>query len=376
MASSSSFFVRHPSARWGVPAVAAAAIVGGTLVWPHTASADGLPTRSAEQLLVDVQQASVPGMSGTVTETANLGLPAIPGSLAGSAGASATSALGLLTGSHTARVWTNGESSRVALQEQGKETDIIHTPGNVWVWSSADKSVTHTLVPTDAANKDAAKNKASATSTPLTPQQIAQRAVQNIDKTTTISTASNDTVAGRSVYELVLKPKAGDTRVASVHIAIDGATKVPLRVQVFSTQTSTPAISVGFTSVDFSTPASSVFQFTPPAGAKVTTKDERAAASKDAKKSDKTKTDAAAEPTVVGTGWSSIAKGTIDLTKSDATQGASQAELLKLFPEQSGKWGTAHVLDGTLVSAVITTDGHYAIGAVAPSALLAALPTR
>ena len=48
-----------------------------------TATADRkLPARSAEQLLVDVQQAQVDGLSGTVIQRANLGIPEIPGTAA------------------------------------------------------------------------------------------------------------------------------------------------------------------------------------------------------------------------------------------------------------------------------------------------------
>jgi len=39
----------------------------------------------------------------------------------------------------------------------------------------------------------------------------------------------------------------------------------------------------------------------------------------------------------------------------------------------SGTWGTGHLLEGTVFSAVLTDDGRLAIGAVAPSALYDAL---
>ena len=94
-----SIFESRPLARWAVP-VAAAAIAVGAVAWPSEAKAD-LPDRSAEQLLVDVQQAKVDGLSGTLSETADLGLPALPAGFGGSTG---TSLQSLVTGTHTARV--------------------------------------------------------------------------------------------------------------------------------------------------------------------------------------------------------------------------------------------------------------------------------
>jgi len=47
--------------------------------------------------------------------------------------------------------------------------------------------------------------------------------------------------------------------------------------------------------------------------------------------------------------------------------------VLKSLPTVSGTWGTGHLLQGTVFSAVLTDDGRLAIGAVAPSALYDAL---
>ena len=74
-----SLFADHPIARWALPAGAVVLIAAGTLVATRTASADsGLQPRTAAQLLVDVQQSATRrSLSGTVVQTANLGLPQI-----------------------------------------------------------------------------------------------------------------------------------------------------------------------------------------------------------------------------------------------------------------------------------------------------------
>jgi hypothetical protein len=56
-----------------------------------------------------------------------------------------------------------------------------------------------------------------------------------------------------------------------VDIAVDAATSLPLRVQVFARGAASPAYSVGFTALSFARPDPSNFTFTPPPGAKVRT---------------------------------------------------------------------------------------------------------
>ena len=77
-------------------------------------------------------------------------------------------------------------------------------------------------------------------------------------------------VAGRPAYSLVLRPKVTDTLIGSVSIAVDADTGLPLRVQVDARGQKTPAVSIGFSSINLSAPAASLFDFAPPAGAKVT----------------------------------------------------------------------------------------------------------
>src|ERR671920_2024705 len=102
-----SVFRSRPALRWLVPSAAAVLVIGGgAAAGTIVASADpSLPERSAAQLLVDVQNAQVDGFSGTVVQTADLGLPALP-SMGGADGGQLTS---LLSGSHTIRVWYAGE---------------------------------------------------------------------------------------------------------------------------------------------------------------------------------------------------------------------------------------------------------------------------
>src|SRR5689334_10838533 len=134
--------------RYAVPALVAVMAVGaGPFLDAVTADAHGsLPPRTAAQLLVDVQKAQVPGVTGTVVETANLGLPAIPD--LGGAGGGGADFSSLLAGSHTMRVWYAApDRARVALLGRLGESDLVRNGSDLWLWSSQADSVTHGVVP-------------------------------------------------------------------------------------------------------------------------------------------------------------------------------------------------------------------------------------
>lgn len=364
-------FADRPSLRWAVPVAAVAVIGAGSLLVSQEASADaGLAPRSAAQLLVDVQISAQRTLSGTVTQKVDLGLPEIPaltgGTPAGVSGSSATSGLtSVLSGTHTWRVWVGGPTqSRLALVDGSNETDLIRSGSDVWLWSSADQSAVHQSI-TPTSGKPRATTPVDL---PTTPQEAAQKALAALDPTTSVTTSGTAVVAGRPAYELVLTPKTTGSRVAQVRVAVDEATKVPLRVEVFSTKQANPAIDVAFTHVDFGAPDASRFTFVAPPGTTVT---EGSAAG--SKAGATTAKDVPAK--VVGTGWSAVAVATLPKTTQTASGGdeGSVQTLLAALPKVSGAWGSGRLVDGTLFSAVLTDDGRVAVGAVDPEALYAAL---
>ncbi|MCY7396555.1 MAG: hypothetical protein LH468_10455 [Nocardioides sp.] len=379
-----SIVTRHPSLRWLAPVLATvvAASAGTVIAATTTASAgDTLPRRSAAELLVDVQDARLEGLSGTVVQTADLGLPALPG-VGGGAGDSAEFG-SLVSGSHTLRVWSDGpDKGRLALLGRYGESDLVRNGSDVWAWSSKTNTAHHVTVPADAGSGERAPELA------LSPQAAADKALAAIRPTTSVRTDRAAVVAGRSAYQLVLEPKDADTLVGSVRIAIDSETRIPTRVQVFAVGASEPAFEVGFTSFDPTTPPDSVFAFNPPPGATVTEglagdRAELPAAGLPALPSDdETGSPDAAKPTVVGEGWSAIVLGTLPTTtETEPGQGpaagalGSLAAVVDQLPAASGAWGTGRVLRGALFSAIVTDDGRVAAGAVAPEALYEALDT-
>jgi outer membrane lipoprotein-sorting protein len=256
-------------ARWAVPAgaVVAVALVAAGSALAGAQAAPQLPARSTAQLLaaVDAPPALPSAMQAVVQETANLGLPDLPGSAA----SDPLSGLSLLSGSHTFRIWYDGPSRvRIAIPVTLGEADLRRDGRNVWLWDSKTSQATHYVLPAGSAGTP---DQTTPTQNAPTPQQVARQILAAVGATTTVGLEPSVMVAGQAAYQLSLAPKDSRSLIGQVRIAIDARYSLPLRVQVFARGASSPALQVGYTSLSFSRPAASNFPFTPPPGAKVKT---------------------------------------------------------------------------------------------------------
>ncbi|MFC7383271.1 LolA family protein [Sphaerisporangium rhizosphaerae] len=385
--------------RWGVP-IAAVVVVGAAVgTGPVIAAVQGdpaLPERTAQQLLAEVaknaSRAEPPAMSGTVVETASLGLPALPATTGVS-----SSPFALLSGSHTLKVWYGGDDRvRLALPGQMSETDLISTGhGEAWLWQSGTNTATRYKL--DGPAGAHAIPTPSVLPTARTPEDLAGELLKAAGQDTAVGVENGQHVAGRAAYQLVLTPKVATSLVGKVTVALDGETYIPLRVQVYAKGTAEPAFEVGFTQVAFTTPAPENFAFTPPAGAKVEDKtfgagdggpgDEVMATAKAGQQ-------AKAGARTHGTGWGTIAElpfspenlapstpstpsKRLGAGKFGDTDPSKLADsLLKSAKRVSGPWGSGRVIESKLVSALLTDDGRLLIGAVTPEALTEAAGRR
>lgn len=350
--------------RWApfasVPIIAVAAAIAIPMT---TNAAQDLPEKTPQQLLEFVADSDVTAFSGAFTQTSDLGLPDLSslgsGSTAGADGDAFMSALiELATTSNDARIYADAEQgARLQVLDQLDERDVIATADDgVWIYDSGEKTALHVT----QGSSDASTPPADVP----TPSSVAEKLLDSVDDTTTVAVGSNGTVAGRAVYELVLTPRDGDTLVGDVTISVDGETGMPLGIAVTAEGASSPAFSVAYTSVDYSTPDASLFTFTPPAGVEVTEKAIPADAHSDGEAHDDSTTpgDAASEGpdvTTTGTGWGTI----VELAADDASASLEGLDGITT-PVDGGR-----VLSSSLVNVLITDDGRLFAGAVSVDAL-------
>ena len=361
-------FSSKPALRWAAP-LAFVLVVGGTGLVAATASADKkLPTLSAQELLVAVQQAEVDGLSGTVVQRADLGIPDIPGI----GGEDSSEFSSLVSGTHTLRVRYSGpDKARLAVHGTYGETDVFVNSRDVWVWSSRDQKATHRTLTAEQA-KDHADAGDRPVDVPKTPEEAAKKVLDALTPTTTVSTDSAVEVAGHDAYELVLEPN-DESLIKQVRIAVDGDTKLPLRVQVYA-ESKRLVLEVGYTDVNFTRPDDREFEFKPPRGTEVVeagTREHKAPTAEEREQAKEEAAQAKERTKIVGTGWSTVVVTKLD---ADSGQGSDQLQgFLNQLTPVKGAWGSGRLLAGTAFSAVLTDDGRLAVGAVGPDLLYRAL---
>ncbi|MEU4389438.1 hypothetical protein [Kribbella sp. NPDC023855] len=357
------------SRRWLVPATAVAVVAGVGAFGPMVADASpDLPKITAQELLARVQTAKVDGLSGTVTSSTDLGLPALPG-MEGEV----NQFLDLLTGDHTARVAFAGpDKARVSVLDHMAERVLTTDGKTAWVYDSSRREATKVTLPAHRAHP--AKPEIAPEKQAYDPQAAAKKFLAAIDPSTKVEVSGTEKVAGRDAYKLRLVPKTDQTTVGSVTLAVDAKNWIPLQVTVMPRTGKDPAVQLGFSAVSFDVPPASAFAFTPPKGVKVTEKQvpskvegkqtppitPKPGAPKPVKPS-------ADHPTVIGEGWNSVV-----VLRGKAPSNPALDQLLAKAPTVQGTWGTGKIISTKMVNALITTDGRIFAGLVTPETLQSA----
>jgi len=342
-------------------------------------------------------------LSGEITKTANLGLPPVnllpnisqatvdqmkktlPKAMSdfipkASVSGNLATVLGLLSGTQQANVYYNGPSlARIQLLDQMSERDFIVNGSDVWFYDATQQTVLHYGI-NDATKEQSDEqllnlfdeNSSQLPFDVLSPSSIANYFLNQIGPSTSVTVDQNALVAGRAAYELTLTPKTEGTLVASVSIAIDGVTGVPLAVDVDAVGQSAPAFSVAFTSVSFAPSDPSLFAFTPPAGA-VVTQLTAPSAWKGSEQpspapSSSEVTAAQAEVTKLkAEGWSAVLQVPASQT---LTNGLASFEANPYFTNLTKAVTGGRVFSTALFNILFTNDGRVFAGAVTTQKLL------
>jgi outer membrane lipoprotein-sorting protein len=340
--------------------VVAGAVGLGFLAAPAGAGqSPTLPSTTPAALVQSVLTASPPAMAGTVEIDNNLGLPAIPGLPSQLAG-----------GTSQVRVWTDGTGrTRLSIPAPNSEETLVNDGTTLYDWNST----THTVTEHHLGGSADKKAPAATPNQDLNPATAAKQVVSAVQQVSTVSVDGTDVVANRPAYDLVLTPKANQrTLLRQVRIAVDAQTHIPLRLTVLANNTDTPAIQVGFSSLNVGAQDPSLFRFTPPAGATVTNGD----------KTDQKSATMAGQtaPTIVGKGWETVLVAQVPTSASgqsksgSADQGSSMLGLVRQFGKPvSGTWGSGWLVSTNVGNAIITSDGRVAAGFVPQQLLTKAL---
>ncbi len=383
---------RRKAARYIVP-VAVAGVAAATIGLVPALAASGdpdLPKISAQELIEKIAASDTQQLSGTVKINTDLGIPSLGGlgdSFApkggdrggdgdGSSASPDGKLMELASGSHTLRVAADGpDKHKVSILEDAAEYSLIQNGDEVWAYDSATNEAYHAK---DSGKRDGKDQKATPPKDlPSTPKEFAQEALKAAGDTTSVTVDGTAQVAGRDAYQLLIKPKQSGSTIGSIKVAVDAENGTPLKFTVNPSSGGKAAIDVGFTKVDFSKPAASTFDFSPPKGAKVTEADKLEKEQGAKNHEDFKGLEDFQGLNVIGKGWNAIAKietpgGKAAAPKDGDVPPEAQGFLDALGDPVKGEFGSGTVFKTRLVNALMTDDGTIYVGAVTKDALVKA----
>lgn len=399
-------FMKRNLLRW-IPAVMAPVLVAATAVgFSVSASATvDLPDKSASQILQLINTDTDIAFSGRVLKRAALGLPpmnlmpdvsqasvdqmakSMPKEMMeflprASARGELALALEFFAGVHRANIYVDGtDKARLQVLDQISERNFIRNGSDLWFYDANKATVRHSVIDPrqEAAAKKDALNFFNTQSALLpfdatSPAAVAEYFLAQAGPQTSFSVGKDAKIAGRGVYQITATPRTAGTLVASVTIAVDAATGLPMAVAVRSVASDTPAFEVGFETISFAKPDAANFNFVVPPGTKVEklpapTRQslEKLAAGKAPTLADRTRAQAEAQK-LLAQGWAAVAQIPAEMVP------AQFAELKenKLFIELTKPVAGGRIFSTTLMNIFIADDGRIFAGSVTPQRLLEA----
>jgi len=247
--------------------VAAVALVAGVVAVAGAGSSTSLPAISASELMASMAESrgATTAVSGEISWTNDLF-----GDLGSAGDMAQLPAQSPLTSNGSGRVWVSEDGMRVESQGSGGDqvAGVSKAARTAWTYDYATNTVRRWVMTGDA---PADEPLPSPSASMMTPAAIGMY-LQQLAPYATVDVAGQGTVAGREAYLLRMTPVADDTALGAVQASIDGKTMVPLRLEVFAKRGGSAVLQFGFDSVSYESIDAAMYEFTPPAGAKVTTK--------------------------------------------------------------------------------------------------------
>jgi len=243
-----------------VCALSLAVVIGATAV-AMAAIGGGGPKPPAKPLANAVQDAlnapEVPGISARIDFTNNL------------VDASSIQGVDPLLSGASGRLWASPEGGgklRLELQAEngggGGDTQVLVSGHKFQVYDGSSETVYEGTL-----SEEEDKGAGGQDQVPGLSQIEAQ--IAEAEKHAEVSGATPSDVAGQPTYTVRVAPKHDGGLLGGAELAWDANNGLPLRAAIYSSESSSPVLQLEATDVSFEAIPASVFEVSPPAGAKV-----------------------------------------------------------------------------------------------------------
>jgi outer membrane lipoprotein-sorting protein len=181
----------------------------------------------------------------------------------------------LVTGA-SGRLWIAADGRvRLELQAQQGDTEIVYDGHTVSVYDATSNTLYRYTVPQDTGEGDSGEGGADGSSGSSDRHAIPtvaaiQEAIAQVMRHANLSGAVPTDVAGQPAYSVRISPSHDGGLVGGAELAWDAVHGTPLRLAVYSTESSDPVLELAATEISYGAVSDSVFSISPPPGARVT----------------------------------------------------------------------------------------------------------
>jgi outer membrane lipoprotein-sorting protein len=173
----------------------------------------------------------------------------------------------LLTGG-TGRLWWSGHHFRLEIQGDNGDAQVVVNGGSFWAYDPAFNTVYRGELPLAARGTAHRRAGAGAEAWPSVAQIQAE--LGRLARHMSLIGGATD-VGGQPAYTVRISPKHNNSLLGQVELAWDALRRIPLQVALYARGNPSPILALSVTDVSFGPQSSSVFDISPPAGARVVT---------------------------------------------------------------------------------------------------------
>jgi outer membrane lipoprotein-sorting protein len=177
----------------------------------------------------------------------------------------------LVTGA-SGRLWI-AKDGRVRLELQSEKGDTqIYYDGQhtVSMYDASSNTLYRYVIPAHEGTPGDSSDSGAATRSHEVPTVAKiEEAISHLSKHANVSGATPTDIAGQAAYTVRVSPNESGSLLGGAELSWDAVHGVPLRAAIYSSTSSSPALELTSTSISYGPVESSVFEFTPPANAKV-----------------------------------------------------------------------------------------------------------
>jgi outer membrane lipoprotein-sorting protein len=172
----------------------------------------------------------------------------------------------LLSGA-SGRLWIAKDGrARLELQAEKGDTQVLYDGKTVTMYDASSNTLYRYKLPADEAG--------TSTSTHSHQHEVPsvakiEEGISKLSRHANVSGATPTDVAGQAAYTTRISPKEGGSLIGGAELSWDAVHGVPLRLALYSSTSSSPVIELAATEISYGPVADSVFDYAPPANAKI-----------------------------------------------------------------------------------------------------------